>query len=96
MQLDPLFEAYLAAQVRRRSSPLTIKAVRHALTVAQRHLRAEGIGAAELSLLGCEDYFDQLLDTYATSTVRRQLSYLRAAYRYGLRHGLCDLDPTAR
>jgi integrase len=95
VQLDPLFEAYIAAQLRRRSSPLTIKAVTHALRTAQRHLDVQGITAAELTLLGCEQYFDTLLDSHATSTVRRQLAYLRAAYRYGLRHGLCGHDPTA-
>jgi integrase/recombinase XerC len=93
--MDPLFEAYLAAQRRRRGSPLTIKAVTHALRTAQRWLDNEGVAAGELSLLGCEQYFDQLLDRQALSTVRRQLAYLRAAYRYAHRHGLCDHDPTA-
>jgi integrase/recombinase XerD len=93
--VDAIFEAYLAAQRRRRASPLTIKAVAHAFRSAQRHLDAHTITAAELTLLGCEEYFDGLLDEHAISTVRRHLAYLRAGYRYGLRHGLCEHDPTA-
>lgn len=93
--MDPIFEAYLAAQRRRRSSPLTIKATTHALRATQRWLDAQGIAAAELSLLQCEEYFDELLDQGAVSTVRRRLAYVRAAYRYGVRHDLVERDPTA-
>lgn len=93
--MDPLFEAYLAAQRRRRASPLTLKAVTHALRTADRWLDAHGLTAHDWSLLGCEEYFDQLLDRQAISTVRRHLAYLRATYRYGLRHGLCEADVTA-
>lgn len=93
--MDAIFEAYLAAQQRRRSSPLTIKATRHALRATQRWLDEHGIAASELTLLQCEEYFDELLDRYAVSTVRRHLAYLRAAYRYGVRHDLIDRDPTA-
>jgi integrase len=93
--MDPLFEAYLAAQRRRRASPLTIKAVTHALRKADRWLNAQHVTARGWSLLGCEQYFDALLDRQAVSTVRRHLAYLRAAYRYGLRHGLCECDVTA-
>jgi integrase len=93
--MDPLFEAYLAAQRRRRASPLTLKAVTHALRTADRWLDTHGLTAADWSLLGCEEYFDRLLDRQAVSTVRRHLAYLRAAYRYGVRHGLCNVDVTA-
>jgi integrase len=93
--VDAIFEAYLAAQRRRRSSPLTIKATTHALRATQRWLDEHGIAAAELSLLRCEEYFDELLERHAVSTVRRHLAYVRAAYRYGLRHDLVDRDPTA-
>jgi len=93
--VDAIFEAYLAAQRRRRASALTLKAVRHALRQTQRWLDAEGIAAAELSLLQCEEYFDRLLGEQAVSTVRRHLAYVRAAYRYGLRHELVERDPTA-
>lgn len=93
--MDAIFEAYLAAQRRRRASALTLKAVRHALRQTQRWLDAEGIAAAELSLLQCEEYFDRLLGEQAVSTVRRHLAYVRAAYRYGLRHELVERDPTA-
>jgi site-specific recombinase XerD len=93
--MDEIFEAYLAAQRRRRASPLTLKAVEHALRSAQRWLDAEGVAAGELTLLGCEDYFDLLLDRGAVSTVRRHLAYVRAAYRYAVRHGLAEFDPTA-
>lgn len=93
--MDAIFEAYMAAQRRRRASPLTLKAVDHALRSAQRWLDAGGIPARELTLLQCEDYFDVLLDRGAVSTVRRHLAYVRAAYRYAVRHQLATLDPTA-
>jgi site-specific recombinase XerD len=93
--VDAIFEAYLAAQRRRRSSALTIKAVTHALRSTQRWLDEQGIAASELSLLECEEYFDELLGQQAVSTVRRHLAYVRAAYRYGLRHDLIERDPTA-
>ncbi len=93
--MDAIFEAYLAAQRRRRSSPLTIKATTHALRAMQRWLDEQEIAASELSLLRCEEYFDELLDRGAVSTVRRHLAYVRAAYRYGVRHDLVDRDPTA-
>jgi integrase/recombinase XerD len=93
--VDAIFEAYLAAQRRRRSSPLTIKATTHALRVTQRWLEEHEIAASELSLLQCEEYFDELLDRGAVATVRRHLAYVRAAYRYGVRHDLLDRDPTA-
>jgi integrase len=93
--MDPIFEAYVAAQRRRRCSPLTLKAVEHALRSAQRWLEAEGIAASELTLLECERYFDVLLERGAISTVRRHLAYVRAAYRYAVRHELVARDPTA-
>ncbi len=93
--MDAIFEAYLAAQRRRRSSPLTIKATTHALRVTQRWLDEQGIAPAELTLLQCEEYFDELLNEGAVSTVRRHLAYVRAAYRYGVRHDLVERDPTA-
>src|SRR5581483_4349642 len=55
----------------------------------------EGIQAGELTLLRCEEYFDWLLDRGAISTARRHLAYVRAAYRYGVRHQLAEFDPTA-
>lgn len=93
--MDAIFEAYLAAQRRRRSSALTIKATAHALRTTQRWLDGHGIAVAELTLLQCEEYFDELLEAGAVSTVRRHLAYVRAAYRYGLRHDLVERDPTA-
>lgn len=93
--MDQIFEAYLAAQQRRRCSPLTLKAIRHALGQAQRWLDEHELAAGELTLLGCEEYFDELLERQAVSTVRRQLAYVRAAYRYGVRHELVERDPTA-
>lgn len=93
--MDEIFEAYLAAQRRRRASPLTVKAVDHAFRSAQRWLDREGITASELTLLQCEEYFDHLLSVQAIASVRRHLAYLRAAYRYAQRHDLIDRDPTA-
>ena len=58
--MDAIFEAYLAAQRRRRSSALTIKATTHALRATQRWLDEHWIEASELSLLQCEEYFDEL------------------------------------
>ena len=93
--MDAIFEAYLAAQRRRRPSPLTLKAIRHALGQTQRWLDQHDTAADELTLLGCEEYFDELLERQAVSTVRRHLAYVRAAYRYGVRHQLVERDPTA-
>jgi integrase len=93
--MDAIFEAYLAAQRRRRCSPLTLKAIRHALGQTQRWLDEHDLAAGELTLLGCEEYFDELLERQAVSTVRRQLAYVRAAYRYAQRHELVERDPTA-
>ncbi len=93
--MDAIFEAYLAAQRRRRPSPLTIKAITHALQQTQRWLDAHELAASELGLLTCEEYFDELLARQAVSTVRRHLAYVRAAYRYALRHELVARDPTA-
>jgi integrase len=93
--VDAIFEAYLAAQRRRRSSALTLKATTHALRATQRWLDENTIAASELTLLQCEDYFDELLERGAVSTVRRHLAYVRAAYRYGVRHDLVGRDPTA-
>jgi integrase/recombinase XerD len=92
--MDAIFEAYLAAQQRRRCSPLTLKAIRHALGQTQRWLDQHDVAAGDLTLLGCEEYFDELLERQAVSTVRRQLAYVRAAYRYGVRHELLARDPT--
>jgi integrase len=93
--MDAIFEAYIAAQRRRRPSPLTLKAVRHALGQTQRWLDQHDLSASDLTLLRCEEYFDELLDRQAVSTVRRHLAYVRAAYRYGVRHELTERDPTA-
>jgi len=93
--LNEPFAAYAASHRRRRSAPLTIKAVEHALTTAQRWLDNNHLDPCELTLLDCEGYFDELLERQAVSTVRRQLAYLRAAYRYGIRHGLVASGPTA-
>lgn len=93
--MDAIFEAYLAAQRRRRPSPLTIKAIRHALGQTQHWLDEQDVRADELTLLRCEEYFDELLERQAVSTVRRHLAYVRAAYRYALRHEVVARDPTA-
>jgi integrase len=93
--MDAIFEAYIAAQRRRRPSPLTVKAIRHALGQTQRWLDLHDIAAGELTLLECEEYFDELLERQAVSTVRRHLAYVRAAYRYAVRHELVERDPTA-
>lgn len=93
--MDVIFEAYLAAQRRRRSSALTLKATTHALRATQRWLNEHGIVPSRLTLLECERYFDELLERHALATVRRHLAYVRAAYTYGVRHELVDRDPTA-
>ncbi len=86
--MDAIFEAYLAAQWRRRPSPLTVQAIRLALGLTQRWLDAHDLAAGDLSFLRCEEYFDVLLERQAISTVRRHLAYVRAAYRYAVRHEL--------
>jgi integrase/recombinase XerD len=93
--MDPIFEAYLDAQRRRRSSPLTIKATAHALRAMQQWLDERALAAADLSLLQCEQYFDELLERSAVSTVHRHLAHVRAAFSYGVRHELVERDATA-
>jgi hypothetical protein len=53
--MDEIFEAYIAAQRRRRPSPLTLKAIRHALGQTQRWVDQHELGAGELGLLQCEE-----------------------------------------
>ena len=74
---------------------MTLKAIRHALGQTQRWLDQHDLAAGGLTLLGCEEYFDELLERQAVSTVRRHLAYVRAAYRYAVRHELVERDPTA-
>ena len=93
--MDEVFEAYLEALGRRRRSPLTLKANADALRRLDRWLARQSIAAGELSLLSCKRYFAEMLDDAAVSTVRRHVAIVRAAYRYGARHGLVSHDPTA-
>jgi site-specific recombinase XerD len=90
--MDALFEAYLDALRRRRRSPLTLTANEHVLRRLDARLRAQGIAATEFDLLACERYFSDLLDGHAVVTVRRHVATVRAAYRYGIRHGLVSVD----
>jgi len=92
--MDAVFEAYVEALRRRRRSPLTVKANLDALRRIDGWLDRQKIAVADLSLLACERYFAEMLDDAAASTVRRHLAVVRAAYRYGLRHGLVTHDPT--
>jgi integrase/recombinase XerD len=92
--LDPIFESYLDAQARRRCTPGTIRTTRNSLLKLQRWLDRYDIRAANLGLLDCERYFDQLLDQYAHATVRQDLAYVRGAYRYAHRHHYVGHDPT--
>ncbi len=92
--MDVVFEAYLAALLRRRRSPLTLKANEHALRRLDSWLERQEIDAKVLGLLACERYFAEMLDDAAVSTVRRHLAIVRAAYRYGVRHELVERDPT--
>jgi integrase/recombinase XerD len=93
--VDLISEAARRPQHPRRPSPLTLKALRHALGQTQRWLDRHDLAAGELGLLQCEEYFDELLERQAVSTVRRHLAYVRAAYRYAVRHDLVERDPTA-
>jgi integrase len=72
-----------------------VKAIRHALGQTQRWLDEHDLAAERLTLLACEEYFDELLERQAVSTVRRHLAYVRAAYQYAVRHELVTRDPTA-
>jgi site-specific recombinase XerD len=92
--MDEVFEAYVEALRRRRRSPLTVKANVDALRRLDAWFGRQEIAVADLSLLACERYFADMLDDAAASTVRRHLAVVRAAYRYGIRHGLVTHDPT--
>ncbi len=94
-ELSPVFAAYLEAQQRRRASPLTIKTFSHSLSRAQRWLDEHEIDATTLTPLDCEIYFGELLGRLSWATTRQNLAYVRAAYTYGVLHGLVDRDPTA-
>jgi integrase/recombinase XerC len=92
--VDALFEYYLAALERRRVSPLTIKANRHALSLFQRWLAAKRRDADAACVDDCEQYLDERLETHAVATVRRDLAMIRGAYRHAQRRGLIASDPT--
>ena len=92
--LNEIFEAYIRLQHRRGATPLTVKAFTHGFRRMQRWLDEHNIEASELTLFDCEEYFAQLIETAANGTARQHLAYIRAAYRYGLRHGLVAYDPT--
>ena len=94
-ELSPVLEAYLEVQRRRRVSPLTLKTFSYGLSHLQRWLDEHEIEAEQLTGLDCEHYFGQLLDRISWATTRQHLAYVRAAYGYGVRHGLVDHDPTA-
>lgn len=92
--MDAVFGAYVEALRRRRRAPVTIRDAEQVLRRLDRWLAGEGTTAADLDPLGCERYFDAQLSHYAVTTVRHQLSTVRAAYRYALRHNLAEHDPT--
>jgi integrase/recombinase XerD len=92
--MDELFETYLEALRRRRRAPLTIRDNQRVLAQLHAWLTGQGMAAADLDPLACERFFERLLDRYAVATIRHMLATVRAAYRYGLRHQLVELDPT--
>jgi hypothetical protein len=63
-----------AAQRHRRSSPLTIKAITHALRATQRWFDQHSIETSKLTLLEREEYFDDLIEVRAVSAVRWHLA----------------------
>jgi integrase/recombinase XerC len=90
-----LFERYIASLERRRVSPLTIKANRHALSLFERWLAGRQRDADAVGVDDCELYLDERLRTHAVATVRRDLAMIRGAYRHALQRGLIRIDPTA-
>jgi integrase len=92
--MDALFAAYVDVLRRRRRARTTIRNAEAVLLRFDRWLASRGMTARTLGPSDCERYFDLQLDRYAISTVRHQLSTVRAAYRFGVRRELVDRDPT--
>lgn len=92
--MDALFEAYLDALRRRRRTPLTVRNAQRVLAQLDAWLTERGLSVDGLDPLACERFFEAQLDRYAVATVRHQLTTVRAAYRYGIRHDLLGRDPT--
>ncbi len=92
--MDALLEAYLDALRRRRRAPLTVRNARRALAQLDAWTAAHGVRFGELDPLSCERFFEAQLARYAVATVRHQLTTVRAAYRYAIRHELVKRDPT--
>src|SRR4051812_5748321 len=90
-----LFERYLTSLERRRVSPLTITANRHALSLFERWLATRQRDVDAVAIGDCELYLDERLRTHAIATVRRDLAMIRAAYTHALQRGLIARDPTA-
>jgi integrase len=93
--VSPLFEAYAEALRRRWLQPSSIVANLIALRNLDAWLKDNKIKAGELDPLECERYFAEQLDHYQVATMRHRLSVIRAAYQYGVRHGLARCDATA-
>lgn len=92
--MEELFERYLATLERRRVSPLTVKANRHALSLFERWLQTRNVSAIAVVIDDCEHYLDERLSGHAVATVRRDLAMLRGAYRHATQRGLVAGDPT--
>jgi site-specific recombinase XerD len=92
--MEALFVAYLDVLRRRRRTRTTISNAESVLAQLDVWLASRGLTAQTFCLSECERYFDAQLDRYAISTVRHQLSTVRAAYQFGLRRDLVGRDPT--
>jgi integrase/recombinase XerD len=92
--LEPILEAYLDALRRRHRSDSTLACNRQALGKLDAWLAERGLELTELEPLECEQYFEQQLARYAVSTLHHDLSVVRAACRYAVRHDWLERDPT--
>ena len=92
--LEPILEAYLEALRRRHRAPSTIACNTQALAKFAAWLGENDLALARLEPLNCEHYFEQQLARYAVSTLHHDLSVVRAACRYGIRHGWLTRDLT--
>jgi integrase/recombinase XerC len=90
---DPLLLAYIDRGQRLKRSPHTMKQHRQTARRYQRWLDELGLGAERVESWQVQEFFEEMTDL-APGTVRSHLRRLRSAYRYAVKRGVLDRDPT--
>lgn len=91
---DPLLLAYIDRTRRLKRSPNTLKQHRQTARRYQRWLDDLGLSAERVEGWQLQEFFEQMGTELAPGTVRSHLRRLRSAYRYAVKRGVLDLDPS--